>query len=91
MSKISDYAIERDEAIVSCIENNSVVPFKTFVERWEKKGVFPLCFALPSDEVLAISIRQMCLHCNSIDPIYKGMAVEWLTENGHNLDCFSEG
>lgn len=91
MSKISDYAIERDEAIVSCIENDSVVPFKTFVERWEKKGVFPLCFALPSDEVLAISIRQMCLHCTTIEPVIKGKAVEWLTENGHHLDCFSEG
>ncbi len=90
MSKISDYAIERDEAIVSCIETDSVIPFKTFVEKWEKKGVFPLCFSLPSDEVLAISIRQMCLHCTAIEPVIKGKAVEWLTKNGHHPSCYLE-
>lgn len=91
MSKISDYAIERDEAIVSCIETDSVEPFKRFVERWEKKGVFPMCFSLPSDEVIAISVRQMCLHCTNIEPIYKGMAVDWLTNKGYHLDYTSGG
>ena len=90
MSKISDYAIEMDEAITSCIETDSVIPFKKFVERWEKKGVFPLCFSLPSDEVLAISIRQMCLHRTTIEPVIKGEAVDWLIKNGHNPSCYLE-
>lgn len=86
MKEVCEYAKGRDEAIVECIRTDSVEPFKKFVEGWKDKGLFPECFALPKDEVLAISIRQMALHCTSIEPEVKGLAVDWLTSRDHHLD-----
>lgn len=84
------YAKDRDAAVTESIRTDSVEPFKAFIADYQDKGVFPECFVLPSDSVLEISIRQMALHCLSIDPLTKGMAVDWLTKNGHNLDCTAE-
>ena len=86
MNDVKVYCDGRDEAIVECIRTDSVEPFKNFIDEWKKRGIFPKCFALPKDEVLAISIRQMALHCTNIEPEVKGLAVDWLTSRGHHLD-----
>ena len=88
--EICEYAIERNKAIVESIKADSVEPFKAFVKKFNDAGFFPECFELPSDEVIAISIRQMCLHCTSIDPETKGIAVDWLTSRGYHLDYTDE-
>ena len=84
MGEIFQYATNRDKAIAECIKVDSVIPFKAFIAR--NRDQFPECFELPSDEVLAVSIRQMCLHCKDIDPETKGRAVEWLVNRGFHLD-----
>lgn len=84
MNDMIDYAIKRDEAIVECIRTDSVEPFKAFIRKHAE--AFPPCFEIPSDNVLEISIRQMCLHCSGIAPEIKGLAVDWLLKNGHDLD-----
>lgn len=78
------YAKDRDEAIVESIRTDSVEPFKKFIEKYSV--IFPDCFKAPSDEILAISIRQMAIHCTEIAPEIKGRAVNWLLERGHDLD-----
>lgn len=81
---IKIYEQGRDKAIVQCIKEDSVEPFKKFIADHEK--TFSGFISLPSDEVLAISIRKMCLHCMGIEPEIKGMAVDWLLKNNHKLD-----
>ena len=88
--EIIEYAKDRDKAIVESIKADSVEPFKAFVNEYFGKGTYPKCFGLPSDEVLAISIRQMCLHCVGIDHETKGIAVDWLTSRGYHLDFTEE-
>ena len=78
------YAKDRDEAIVESIRADSVEPFKKFIEKYSI--IFPDCFTPPTDDILAISIRQMALHCTEIEPEIKGRAVEWLINNHHDLD-----
>jgi hypothetical protein len=85
-NEIVEYAIKRDEAIVESIRTDSVQPFRRFINEQSLKGILPACFMLPSDEILEISIRQMALHCTSIEPEIKGLAVDWLVKNGHDLD-----
>lgn len=86
MDEMKEYAIKRDEAIVESIRTDSVQPFRRFINEQTQKGTLPACFELPTDEVLNISIRQMCLHCTDIEPEIKGLAVDWLLKNGHDLD-----
>ena len=86
MKEIEEYCIGRDKAIVESIRRDSVEPFREFIEQWKDSGIFPPCFALPEDGILAISIRQMALHCTEIEPEIKGMAVDWLLKRGHDLD-----
>lgn len=86
MNELHEYAVARDKAIVESIRNDSVEPFKAFVREQSKKGTYPECFSLPKDEVLAISIRQMAIHCTEIAPEIKGRAVDWLLARGHHLD-----
>lgn len=86
MNELHEYAVARDKAIVESIRNDSVEPFKAFVREQSKKGIYPECFSLPKDEVLAISIRQMAIHCTEIAPEIKGRAVDWLLARGHHLD-----
>lgn len=84
--EMCEYAKDRDEAVLKSIRADSTEPFRKFVKEYNEKGFFPSCFELPSEEVLEISIRQMCLHCTNIDPETKGLAVEWLTSRGLHLD-----
>lgn len=86
MNDMKEYAIKRDEAIIESIRTDSVQPFRRFINEQCLKGVLPACFELPTDEVLKISIRQMALHCTNIAPEIKGLAVDWLLKNGHDLD-----
>lgn len=88
MNEILEYAKDRDNAIFECIATDTVDPFKAFVNKYNDKGFYPDCFKLPNDDVLEISIRQMALHCTSIAPEIKGMAVDWLLNRNHHLDCF---
>ena len=88
INEVCEYAKDRDVAIVECIRNGTVDPFKTFVSKYNEKGFFPKCFELPNDDVLEISIRQMALHCTGIEPEIKGLAVDWLLKHNHDLDCF---
>ena len=90
MDEVRQYAPDRDDAVVACIDGDTLEPFKAFVAKYAAKGFFPDCFELPSDEVLEISIRQMCLHCTNIPHDIKGKAVDWLTSHNHKLDCFGE-
>ena len=83
-SKIRQYAIDRDQAVRESIRTDSVEPFKAFIRKHAE--AFPPCFEIPSDKVLEISIRQMALHCTDIEPEIKGLAVDWLLKNGHDLD-----
>lgn len=87
---VIEYAKDRDAAVVESIKTDSVEPFKAFIAKYQRQGVFPRCFYLPNDDVLEISIRQMALHCTNIDPMTKGLAVDWLTKNGHHLDCTAD-
>lgn len=84
MEEMIKYAKDRDKAIVESIKADSLAPFKLFIAKYQVS--FPECFLLPSDEVLEISIRQMCLHCTNIDYETKGKAVEWLVNRGFHLD-----
>lgn len=86
MDDLKEYAIKRDEAIIESIRTDSVQPFRRFINEQCLKGTLPACFELPTDEVLNISIRQMALHCTNIAPEIKGLAVDWLLKNGHELD-----
>lgn len=81
-----EYATDRDKAIIASIKGDTLEPFKAFVDKYAKLGIYPACFALPADEVLEISIRQMALHATAIDYETKGRAVEWLTDRGYHLD-----
>lgn len=85
MDIITEYAENRDKAIVESIREDSVEPFKAFINKYREKGFYPI-MDFPSDEVLSISIRQMCLHCTRIEPSIKGMAVDWLLTRGYDLD-----
>ncbi len=82
--KIRQYATDRDQAIRESIRTDSVEPFKAFVKKHAE--AYPKGFELPSDNVIEISIRQMALHCTNIEPEIKGLAVDWLLKNGHDLD-----
>lgn len=86
MNKLTEYAEARDKAIVESIKTDSVQPFRRFIDEQSLKGLLPPCFALPSDKVLEISIRQMAIHCTDIEPEIKGKAVDWLLSHGHDLD-----
>ena len=83
---LQEYLNDRNDAITECIDTDSLDAFKAFVSKWVDRGVYPKCFILPSDEVLNISIRQMCLHVKGIEPETKGKAVEWLTSHNCHLD-----
>ena len=84
MDYLKQYVIDRDQAVRESIRTDSVEPFKEFIGKHSE--AFPKCFEIPSDNVLEISIRQMCLHCTNIEPEIKGLAVDWLVKNGHDLD-----
>lgn len=81
---IKDYVKERDEALTESIKKDSVEPFKAFLI---KNSVnIPNCYTMPPDIVLEISIRKVAIHCKNVEPLYKGLAVNWLLERGYDLD-----
>lgn len=85
LDNLKEYVEERDKAITESIKADSVEPFKDFIRKNALTGSLPDCYKLPPDEVLAISLRKAALHCINIEPIYKGLAVNWLLDNGYDL------
>lgn len=86
LGKLKGYVEERDKAITESIKADSVEPFKEFIRKNALMENIPDCYKLPPDEVLAISIRKAALHSNGVEPLYKGLAVNWLLERGYDLD-----
>lgn len=81
---IKDYVKERDEAITESIKEDSLEPFKAFLIKFSVN--IPNCYTMPPDKVLEISIRKVAIHSNGVEPLYKGLAVNWLLERGYDLD-----
>lgn len=75
-----DYVKARDEAVTESIKKDSVEPFKEFLIKSSN------CKTTPPDKVLEISIRKVAIHSIGVEPLYKGLAVNWLLEHGYNLD-----
>lgn len=81
---IEDYVKDRDAAITESIKEDSVEPFKAFLIR--NSISIPKCYTMPPDIVLEISIRKVAIHSKNVEPLYKGLAVNWLLERGYDLD-----
>ena len=61
--------------------------FKRFIKKWHfPEWHFPESF--PSDEVLKITMRKMCLECTRIPTENKIQACEWLITHGYLTDMF---
>lgn len=75
---IEDYVKERDEALTESIKKDSVEPFKAFLI---KNNV-----NIPNDKFLPIFVRKAAIHSQNVEPLYKGLAVNWLLDRGYDLD-----
>lgn len=56
--------------------------FKRFIKKWHHPKI------IPSDEVLKITMRKMCLECTRIPAENKIQACEWLIAHGYLTDMF---
>lgn len=74
---------ERDEAAYSF----DVEKFKAFYRKWIKRGIYE-DKPLPSDEVIAISMRKMV--CNMANPREDKLAEAraWLSERGYSWTIY---
>lgn len=70
---------ERDEAAYSF----DVEKFKKFYLKWAKRGVYEQK-ALPSDEVIEITMRKMVCSLANPKPEKLKEAQDWLTERGYS-------
>ena len=59
--------------------------FKKNVEKWSKRGIFPQCFELPSDDVLEISIRKIIIARTDAPKEAKKEAAAWLIDHDCDL------
>lgn len=78
---MSEYNRDTEEAVSTLDINN----LKAVVDKWSKRGLFPECFCLPSDEVLEISIRKMAVNMRNIPEEIQEEAKEWLLTRGYDL------
>lgn len=85
MDLIELYVIDRDKAVTLSIQDDSLEPFKEFVEKYERLGFYPPCFELPADDVLKIAIYKMAIHSINIAPEIQTKAANWLLDNGYDL------
>lgn len=70
---------ERDAAVSTL----DIDTFKEFYAKWHRRGVYAIPpHALPSDDVLEISIRKMAYHSPGVDPAIRAEAEKWLYEHG---------
>lgn len=84
--KVQEYAEARDKALIECLTNDTIEPFKAFIAEQRSKGLLPPCFEQVPDNVIAIGIRKMSLQCANVPALLKGQAVEWLTSRGYKLE-----
>ena len=76
--RIDEFAKDRDTAIMEF----DLKKFKRFIKKWLHPKT------LPSDEVLKITMRKMCLECTRIPAENKIQACEWLIAHGYLTDMF---
>lgn len=62
--------------------------FKKLVSKWSKRGLFPQCFELPSDNVLEISIRKIIIARTDAPKEAKKEAAAWLIDHDCDLSIF---
>ena len=77
-ARIKEFVKDRDTAIMEFDLKN----FKRFLKKWHNFR------SLPSDKVLEISMRTMCLECTQIPAENKIQACEWLISHGYLTDMF---
>ena len=83
---IKAYVDERDRATIAVVEGESIEVFKAFIKKWYDLGYMPPCFALPTDEVLEISVRKMVIHEARAPESTKEKAIAWLLSRGYDLE-----
>ena len=71
---------ERDEAV----RTQDIEKFKAFYKKWTDRGFYR--GGLPSDEVIAISLRKMLYHLGNATEEEKAYAEKWLKEHGSSTD-----
>lgn len=76
--RINEFVKDRDTAIMKF----DLKKFKRFIIKWHHSR------SLPSDEVLEITMRKMCLECTQIPAENKIQACEWLIAHGYLTDMF---
>ena len=74
--RINEFVKDRDTAIMKF----DLKKFKRFIIKWHHSR------SLPSDEVLEITMRKMCLECTQIPTENKIQACEWLISHGYLTD-----
>ena len=79
---IESYTKELLEACLTFDVNK----FKDFVDKWKRRGIYPDCFELLSDDVLEITIRKIVV--NRIDAPKDKIdeAADWLLSRGYDLE-----
>ena len=77
-ARIKEFVKERDTAIMEF----DLKKFKRFIKKWHHPKI------IPSDEVLKITMRKMCLECTRIPTENKIQACEWLIAHGYLTDMF---
>ena len=77
-ARIKEFVKERDTAIMEF----DLKKFKRFIKKWHHPKI------IPSDEVLEITMRKMCLECTRIPTENKIQACEWLIAHGYLTDMF---
>jgi len=76
--RIDEFVKDRDTAIMEF----DLKKFKRFIKKWHHPKINP------SDEVLKIAMRTMCLECTRIPAENKIQACEWLIAHGYLTDMF---
>lgn len=76
--ELLSWRTERDEVLTLM----DVEKFKRFYAKWKRRGVYSV--PLPSDEVIEIAMRKMCLEANGIDIKVKREAEAWPRARGFN-------
>ena len=61
---------------------------KKLVSKWSKRGLFPHCFDLPSDDVLEISIRKIVIARTDAPKEAKKEAAAWLIDHDCDLSIY---
>lgn len=75
---MKEWVKERDEVA----KTYDVEKFKLFFRKWQIKGIYDKQMKLPSDNVIAISLRKMVYHMTSATEEEKKEAEAWLLDHG---------